>query len=149
MKKIFNLFMFVSFVTILSSCNSTDEFLNKQPLGDYSETAVWNDPALVETFVNSMYRNALGFPFAIARISDYSDESNFTCDWGANDFNKSLMTSDGLYGWSTDWGNGDPTAHTLHFRWNPLYANVRRASIFFSRINKVPGDAAVINNLKG
>jgi hypothetical protein len=30
-----------------------------------------------------------------------------------------------------------------------LYANVRRASIFFSKINSVPGDKAVIDNLKG
>lgn len=149
MKKIFNLLMFVSFIAILSSCTKTEEFLDKKPLGDYSEIDVWNDPALVETFVNSMYRNALGFPFAIERLSDYSDESHFTPDWDVTNFNKSLMTSDGLQGWSVDWGNGDPTAHTLHFRWNPLYANVRRASIFFSKINSVPGDKAVIDNLKG
>jgi len=149
MKKIFNLIMFVSFITILSSCKNTEDFLDKKPLGDYAEDAVWGDPALVETFVNSMYRNALGFPFAIERLSDYSDESHFTPDWDVTNFNKSLMTSDGLQGWSVDWGNGDPTAHTLHFRWDPLYANVRRASIFFSKINKVPGDKAVIDNLKG
>jgi len=148
MKKIFNLLMFVSFVTILSSCNSTDEFLNKQPLGDYSETAVWNDPALAQTFVNSMYRNALGFPFAIERLSDYSDESHFTPDWDVTNFNKGLITQDDLLGWDVDW-TFDPTPHTMHYRWSPLYTNVRRASIFFSRINKVPGDAAVIKDLKG
>jgi len=145
MKKIFNLLMFVSFITILSSCTKTDEFLDKKPLGDYSEDAVWGDPALVETFLNSMYRNALGFPFSIERLSDYSDESHFTPDWDVTNFNKSLMTSDGLQGWEVSWA----TPHTLHFRWDPLYANVRRASIFFSKINKVPGDKAVIDNLKG
>jgi len=149
MKKIFNLIMFVSFILILSSCKNTEDFLDKKPLGDYSEDAVWGDPALVETFVNSMYRNSLGFPFTIERLSDYSDESHFGPDWGVLNFNKGLITVDGLEGWSTDWGNGDPTAHTLHFRWDPLYANVRRASIFFSKINTVPGDKAVIDNLKG
>ncbi|MFY9151509.1 MAG: RagB/SusD family nutrient uptake outer membrane protein [Prolixibacteraceae bacterium] len=149
MKKIFNLLMFVSFIAILSSCTKTEEFLDKKPLGDYSEIDVWNDPALVETFLNSMYRNALGFPFAIERLSDYSDESHFGPDWGVLNFNKGLITQDGLEGWSTDWGNGDPTAHTLHFRWDPMYANVRRASIFFSKINSVPGDKATIDNLKG
>jgi len=145
MKKIFNLLMLVSFVTIFSSCTKTDEFLDKKPLGDYSEDAVWGDPALVETFINSMYRNALGFPFSIERLSDYSDESHFTPDWDVTNFNKSLMTSDGLQGWEVSWA----TPHTLHFRWDPLYANVRRASIFFSKINNVPGDKAVIDNLKG
>jgi len=145
MKKIFNLLLFVSVVTIFTSCNSTDDFLNKQPLGDYSETAVWSDPALVQTFVNSMYRNALGFPFSIERLSDYSDESHFTPDWDVTNFNKSLMTQDGLQGWEVSWA----TPHTLHFRWTPLYANVRRANIFFSRIGGVQGDASVISDLKG
>lgn len=142
MKKIFNLLMFVSFITILSSCTKTDEFLDKKPLGDYSEIDVWSDPALIETFVNSMYRNALGFPFTIERLSDYSDESHFGPDWGVLNFNKGLMTSDGLQGWSTDWGNGDPTAHTLHFRWDPLYGNARRANIFFSKVSPTKLTAA-------
>jgi len=145
MKKIFNLLIFVSIVTLFTSCNSTDDFLNKQPLGDYSETAVWSDPALVQTFVNSMYRNALGWPFAIERLSDYSDESHFTPDWDVTNFNKSLMTQDGLLGWDTSWA----TPHTMHFRWTPLYANVRRANIFFSKIDAVQGDASVISDLKG
>ncbi len=145
MKKTFNILMILSIIVMLFSCESKDEFLNKQPLGDYSETAVWSDPALVQTFVNSMYRNALGWPFAIERLSDYSDESHFTPDWDVTNFNKSLMTSDGLLGWEVDWA----TPHTLHFRWAPLYANVRRANIFFSKINDVPGDQAVIDDLKG
>jgi hypothetical protein len=152
MKKTFKILMIVSMVAVLVSCQKKDEFLNKQPLGDYSETAVWSDPALVETFVNSMYRNALGFPFAIERLSDYSDETFFTPDWDVTNFNKSLMTSDGLYGWSVDWGNGDPTGHTLHYRWSPLYSNVRRTNIFFSKIKEVKGDATVmekVDNLKG
>ena len=148
MKKTFKILIYGSLFALLFSCNK--DFLDKQPLGDYSETAVWNDPNLVETFVNSMYRNALGFPFSIERLSDYTDESFFTPDWDVLNFNKSLMTSDGLYGWSTDWGNGDPTAHTLHYRWAPLYANVRRANIFFSKINSVPSDdPKIIAGLKG
>lgn len=145
MKKIFNLLMFVSLVTIFTSCNSTDDFLNKQPLGDYSETAVWSDPALVQTFVNSMYRNGLGFPFSIARLSDVSDESFFTPDWGVTDFNKSLMTQDNTFLFGAGW----VSPHADHFLWTPFYANIRRANIFFSKIDEVPGDASVISDLKG
>jgi starch-binding outer membrane protein, SusD/RagB family len=145
MKKTLKILMVVSVISIFFSCTKQDEFLDKKPLGDYSETAVWSDPALVQTFVNSMYRNALGWPFSIERLSDYSDESHFTPDWDVLNFNKSLMTSDGLLGWQVDWA----TPHTLHFRWDPLYSNVRRTNIFFSKINDVPGDKAVIDNLKG
>lgn len=145
MKNIFKILMIVAMVVSLFSCQSKDDFLDKKPLSDYSEVDVWSDPNLVQTFVNSMYRNALGFPFAIERLSDYSDESFFTPDWDVTNFNKSLMTSDGLYGWDVSWA----TPHTLHYRWAPLYANVRRTNIFFSKINGVPGDESVIKNLKG
>jgi len=145
MKKTFNILMILSIIVMLFSCESKDKFLNKAPLGDYSETAVWSDPALVQTFVNSMYRNALGWPFAIERLSDYSDESLFTPDWDVTNFNKSLMTSDGLLGWQVSWA----TPHTLHFRWDPLYANVRRTNIFFSKIDDVVGDQSTIDLLKG
>jgi starch-binding outer membrane protein, SusD/RagB family len=145
MKKTLNILMILSIIVMLFSCESKDEFLNKQPLGDYSETAVWSDPALVQTFVNSMYRNALGWPFAIERLADYVDETLFTPDWDVTNFNKSLMTSDGLLGWQVDWAS----QHTLHFRWAPLYGNVRRTNIFFNKIGGVKGDADVIANLKG
>lgn len=145
MKKTLMILMIISVIPFFFSCSKSSEFLDKKPLGEYSETDVWSDPALVETFVNMMYRNALGWPFSIERLSDYSDESFFTPDWDVLNFNKSLMTSDGLLGWQVDWA----TPHTLHFRWDPLYANARRTNIFFSKINGVPGDQAVIDELKG
>ncbi len=145
MKKTFNILMIFSIILMLFSCQNKDEFLNKQPLGEYSEDAVWSDPALIQTFVNSMYRNALGWPLAIERLSDYSDESLFTPDWDVTNFNKSLMTSDGLLGWQVDWAS----QHTLHYRWAPLYGNIRRTNIFFSKIGAVKADADVITDLKG
>jgi starch-binding outer membrane protein, SusD/RagB family len=149
MKKTFKILMIVSIVLALFSCTKQQEFLSKEPLGDYSETAVWSDPALVQTFINTMYRYSLGFPFAIERLSDYSDETLFTPDWDVTNFNKSLMTVDGLLGWSVDWGGWEPTAHTHHFRWENMYGNIRRTNIFFSKIKGVPGEPAVIDDLKG
>jgi starch-binding outer membrane protein, SusD/RagB family len=150
MKKNFKILMTAFVILTFVSCSKPQDFLNKQPLGDYSETAVWSDPALIQTFVNSMYRNGLGFPFAIERLSDYSDETLFTPDWDVTNFNKSLMTQDGLLGWSVDWGGQEPTAHTHHFRWEFMYANLRRTNIFFSKIKGVKSDdPTVIPNLKG
>jgi len=146
MRKIFNIMAFLVILSFITSCQKKEDFLDKKPLDQFSEDAVWSDPVLAETFVNSMYRNALGFPFAIERLSDYSDESLFTPDWDVLNFNKSLMTSDGLLGWQVDWA----TQHTLHFRWQPLYANVRRCNIFFDEIGGiVSDDEATINRLKG
>ncbi|HJZ41839.1 MAG TPA: RagB/SusD family nutrient uptake outer membrane protein [Bacteroidales bacterium] len=145
MKKTFNILMILSMFAILFSCEKADEFLDKKPLGDYSEVDVWSDPSLIETFINSMYRDALGLPFTTETLSNYVDESNLAWDWGLNDFNKSLMTADGLYGWDVGW----TTQYTMHFRWAPLYANVRRTNIFFSKINSAKGDQETIDGLKG
>jgi hypothetical protein len=127
MKQILKIFIIVLIVGLTNSCQK--DFLQLDPLSDYSDAAVWNDPALIETFVNNIYRNALGFPFSIERLSDYVDESHFTPDWDVTNFNKCLMTSDGLMGWQVDWA----TPHTLHYRWGPLYSNVRACNIFFQK----------------
>ncbi|MCX6303212.1 MAG: RagB/SusD family nutrient uptake outer membrane protein [Bacteroidia bacterium] len=135
MRKLLYILSTIILIVIVTSCEKG--FLDTKPLGAYSDADVWKDPALVATFVNGIYREALGWPFAIERLSDYVDESSFTPDWGAFDFNKSIMTSDSYMGWDWDWGYPDPTAHTRHYRWDPLYKNVRACNLFFSQINKV------------
>jgi hypothetical protein len=149
MKKTFNILIIVSIIVMLSSCKNQNDFLDKKPLNDYSEDVVWSDPAMVQAFVNSMYRNALGFPFNIERLSDFSDESHFTPDWDVTNFNKGLMTSDGLQGWSVSWDTDhSPAAHTYHYQWAPLYSNVRRANLLFSKVKAEPGNKDFAN-LKG
>jgi hypothetical protein len=149
MKQILKIFIIILIVGLTSSCN--EDFLKLDPLSDYSDAAVWNDPALIETFVNNIYRNALGWPFAIERLSDYVDESHFTPDWDVTNFNKSLMTSDGLMGWDVDWGGDQPTKHTRHYRWGPLYSNVRACNIFFEKTEGVDfgDDQAIVDRMKG
>ncbi len=140
-------FSVIFIIGIVTSCSK--DMLDTKPLGAYSDADVWVDPNLTAAFVNDIYYNALGWPFAIERLSDYVDETSFTPDWGAFDFNKSIMTSDGLLGWDTDWGNTDPTANTLHYRWAPLYKNIRACNLFFSKVNGVNyGDDAPGQALK-
>jgi len=130
----------------LASCTKT-KMLDLKPLSEYSEVAIWNDPALIETFVNDMYREGLGYPFNYMRLSGFTDEALFALYGNAFNFNKSLMSPDGLMEWEAAWG----TEHTRHLRWGPLYANVRRTNIFFSKINDVPAtaDTAWVRRLKG
>ena len=140
MKQILKIFIIFLIVGLTSSCQ--EDFLQLDPLSDYSDAAVWNDPALIETFVNNIYRNALGWPYSIERLSDYSDESHFTPDWDVTNFNKCLITSDGLMGWEVSWA----TPHTLHFRWAPLYSNIRSCNIFFQKTEGVDFGDDMIND---
>jgi starch-binding outer membrane protein, SusD/RagB family len=135
MRKLIYILSAIALMGIATSCKK--DFLDTQPLGAYSDASVWTDPNLVATFVNEIYQNALGWPFAIERLSDYVDETSFTPDWGAFDFNKSLMTQDGLMGWSTYWDAYDPTLNTYHYQWGPLYKNIRACNLFFSKIDGV------------
>jgi starch-binding outer membrane protein, SusD/RagB family len=145
-KIIYARLIFLFIITLMFSCTNKDKLLNLKPQGEFSEAVVWTDPALVEAFVNSMYRNNMGFPFGNHRLSDFSDESRTT--WATvTQFNKSLMTPDGLLEWENGFGNGS----TAWLRWNPLYANVRRENMFFSKINAVPAttNKEWIDRLKG
>jgi hypothetical protein len=128
MKRIHIFLAIVLTVGLITSCQ--EDFLQLEPLSDYSDAVVWNDPALIETFVNDIYRQALNMPFSIERLSDYVDESHFTPDWDVTNFNKSLMTSDNLMGWDVDWA----TPYTMHFRWGPLYSGIRSCNIFLEKM---------------
>jgi starch-binding outer membrane protein, SusD/RagB family len=125
----------VALIGFAASCKK--DFLDTTPLGAYSDDAVWKDPNLAATFVNNIYLNALGWPFAIQRLSDFVDETSFTPDWGVFDFNKGVITQDNITGWDTDWGTWDPTNHTRHYLWGKLYSNVRACNLFFSKVKTV------------
>jgi hypothetical protein len=136
MRKLLFILSAISLIGIATSCKK--EFLNTQPLGSYSDASVWVDPNLCAAFVAEIYRDALGFPFAIERLSDFVDETCFTPDWGVFDFSKCIMTQDNLLGWGVDWGFPDPCANTLHhYLWDPLYKNVRACNLFFSKVKTV------------
>ncbi|NMB51376.1 MAG: hypothetical protein GX999_03510, partial [Bacteroidales bacterium] len=53
MRKNFILIIIIAIVGFLSSCDK--DFLETKPLTEFSEVDVWNDPALVETFINQIY----------------------------------------------------------------------------------------------
>lgn len=146
MKNTLKILMILSMVSILFSCQKAEDFLDTKPLGDYSEVDVWSDPALIETFVNSIYKNAMNAPFSVATLANFVDEGNFCWDWGQLSFNKGLVTQDNLYGWNPGWTG----TYQMNLNWDRLYANVRRANIFFSKIDNVELDPNnMVPSLKG
>ncbi|MGA1976218.1 MAG: RagB/SusD family nutrient uptake outer membrane protein [Bacteroidales bacterium] len=139
------LYVFISAILLLGTVTSCKKsFLNTTPLGNYSDADVWVDPNLCATFVDQIYLHALGWPFAIERLSDFCDETCFTPDWGVFDFSKCIMTEDNLLGWGVDWGFPDPCVNTFHhYLWDPLYIAARECNLFFSKVGgvKFPDDS--------
>ena len=121
--------LFVTFSII--SCNK--DFLNQPPKNLYAEDVVWSDPALVQTFVNNMYRG-LGYTECVNFMSSFVDETDFTPDWGTIDFNKSLLSPDQIPEWyTTDFHNNCLT-------WDNLYKQIRSCNLFFSKVDGVKFD---------
>jgi starch-binding outer membrane protein, SusD/RagB family len=128
-------------ITVLS-CK---KLLDKPPQKEYSDPVVWNDLPLIQTFVDSINHDAMGFPFAIIRLSDLSDESFFPPDWGTHNFNQCKISANNLAGWDYEL-----SPQTIHFLWASMYSNVRKANLFFSKIDALKTDEHDwVTHLKG
>lgn len=127
MRKIYILITLFAVVGFLSSCDK--DFLETKPLTEFSEVDVWNDPALVETFINQIYWR-LDEPFSNGRLkSNIVDEGHYRGNGASKNFNNCLLTVDQIPGWSTP---------SRYRSWNDIYKTIRYCNIFFANIEKVP-----------
>lgn len=125
MKKIlFSILIFGVF--LFYSCNH--DFLDTKPSTEFSELAVWNDPALVESFINQIYFR-LDEPLTVGKMkANYVDEGHYRGNSDARNFNRSNITADNIPGW---W--------TFRYRsWADLYKSIRYCNIFFDNVDRVP-----------
>ncbi|HUP12266.1 MAG TPA: RagB/SusD family nutrient uptake outer membrane protein, partial [Niastella sp.] len=130
------IFYFLSAAVLLSATACKKDFLNQQPLDQYSDEAVWKDPALVQTFVNNIY---LGIPHGFSNImmSSMVDETTYNADFGSSNVTKSMVTP-------SDYSIFDETYWTgnrqRQMTWAMVYKFVRPANLFFQKISEVPFD---------
>ena len=118
----------ILYVVILLITSCDDSFLDVVPKTEYSDELVWSDPALIQTFLNNMYRN-MHDPLAQRPTAVFTDEAHRSGHADSKYYNASLMTADRLPGWDHDRGR-------YLIRWQPLYEQVRRANVFFQNIDK-------------
>ena len=141
--------LFMIGIFIMPSCNN-EEFLETKPLGEFSELDVFTDVALAETFINTTYREALGFPMNYIRLSGACDEALFALFGNLFNFNKSLISPDGLAEfWDGALGIGWGVQQTRHLTWGPLFAAVRKADLFLAKTANIPDTESEWNRLKG
>ncbi len=133
MRNKINILIFLFVAAFMASCSQ--DFLETKPLTEFSEVDVWNDPALVETFINQIYWR-LDEPASPGRLkSNIVDEAHYRGNGASKNFNNCLLTVDQIPGWST------PSRYRT---WNDLYKSIRYCNIFFANVDKVPfGDAIV------
>ena len=127
MKNIFKYIFATTLFFCANSCNT--DFLNPPPEDRFGNDAVWQDPALVEAFVNEMYRG-LNHGIRELMIGSLTDESHFIHNYGSAQVVQSNLTPGDLGSFSR--GDFD------EFNWIQLYRRIRQINIFKENIEKVP-----------
>ena len=116
---------------IASSCNT--DFLNPPPEDRFGDAAVWQDPALVQAFVNEIYRG-LNHGIRELMAGSLADESHFIHNYGSAQVVQSNLTSADVGSFSR--GDFD------EFNWTVLYGRIRQVNLFMESIDKANFDDA-------
>lgn len=134
--------------TLLGAGGCSHDLLDKAPVDRITSEVVWSDAALVQTFVNSKYRD-LGFGFNWngdeLMWASASDESLFSHDYGMWAINKGELTPTNLTILSSGPGEYNGNMNP----WSKNYRYIREANVFFERIAGVPMDSSLRQRLTG
>ncbi|HKJ78038.1 MAG TPA: RagB/SusD family nutrient uptake outer membrane protein, partial [Prolixibacteraceae bacterium] len=134
--------IFIVLIVFFSACN--DEFLEVEPLDRYSDAAVWQDPALIEAFVNNIYYGQ-NSGFNAEMMSSICDESMDVWWWETQPIVKSEINSSYL-------GILAPDHWDISFRnltWNNLYDNIRACNVFMENIEESGLTGEEVDQLTG
>jgi hypothetical protein len=119
----------LGFTLFLNTTSCDQDFLNVVPEDRFGDVSVWKDPALVEAFVNEMYRG-LNHGLRELMLGSLADESQFIHNYGSAQVVQSNLTSADVGSFS----RGD----FEEFNWNVLYARIRQINLFLENIEEVP-----------
>lgn len=122
----------------IASCNS--DFLNTEPLGEISQSAVWTDPALAEAFVIGIYQGFGMGGFNEQQLSSLTDEAMFTHPGrGITTITEARVNSA-----DRGWANGT-------YNWESMYSYIRRTNIAIENLSdpQFANDGGIVDKLLG
>lgn len=112
---------------------SCSDFLDKRPLTEISGDALWTDPALVKSFVNSRY-NQVGYAGTESMQSSVVDETELAWIRGCEISNFARISPTDLGRMNGAWYGGDNRS------WSTKWTNISNCNIFFEHVANVPFD---------
>lgn len=113
---------FASFMML----NSCSDILDKKPLTEISEEDLWNDPALVNSFINARY-NQIAYNGCESMQSSVVDESELTWLRGCEVHNFARVSPTDLGRMNGAWWGND------NHSWSTKWKNISDCNIFFER----------------
>lgn len=129
MKKYFKYSLGILFLFYSTSCDT--DFLNVKPEDRFNESSVWQDPGLIEAFVNEMYRG-LNHGIRELMLGSLVDESHFIHNYGSAQVVQSNLTSGDIGAFGRD--------DFAEFNWIQLYGRIRQINIFLENIEEAAFD---------
>jgi hypothetical protein len=136
MKHTIKLSVLLSLVAgFLYSCSA--DKLELDPLSEYSETAVWQDPALAELFANGIY-DAMDIPYSKFMQMCFVDEGHRRDNSDVTNFNNCVLSPDNIPGWLR--GEGHP-----RIIWDQLYLVARKCNILITNVDRLPADNTLVD----
>lgn len=129
---------------MLIQFTSCEDYLDKQPMDQYGEEAVWSDLAMMEHFVNNIYWY-IGHSFDRPMVGVFTDESMFDpgSDQGHGNVVRSLITP-------SDYGVFDSWNRTQKMRWEHHYKYIRACNLFLEQVEqRTYSDEEFKNRLTG
>jgi len=103
-------------------CN---EALNVQPENKISENVVWNDPNLIESYLNNIYRG-MDHGANQAQLASMTDQASSIPDLGTGIVLKSEVTPGNM-------GNL-ASSRSDQYKWGPLYSRIHQTNVFLKNI---------------
>jgi hypothetical protein len=132
-----------SVLVLGATFSSCSDILDKKPLTEISGDAIWTDPSLVKSFVNSRY-NQVGHGWTEAMLSSCCDETSSPWDRGCNTVNFATISPTDLGRLNGGWYGWDNRS------WTTKWTNISNCNIFFENVDKVSfANATEKEQLKG
>ncbi len=143
MKKIVNKISIIGLLVLVAgifhACD--DEFLNTKPLGEVSQADVWTDPALMEAYVNDIYRALQNGGFHEEQLASMTDEAMFIHGRAIAQVSQSNVSADGNH--FTDNGK-------WMWTWQNMYRSIRACNAFFEQVENSPiKEDPIVSRLSG
>ena len=114
-----------SFIFLIGLC-SCDDLLDKEPLTEISDAAVWSDPALVKAFVNSRYNQIRSGWIDEPWFSSLTDETYMTWSRECEPITQGYVNPSQLG--SVNWGRRE---------WGSVWRNIADCNLFLEKIDGV------------
>ena len=133
--------LFVFTITLISSC--TKGILDKKSLSSLSDDQVWNDGALIETYINNIYRiMPNGHTRIYTGFMGLCDEGTSRANGGNAIINAGHLSPSSLTGYEGYW------SCSLDY-WTDYYAVIKKCNEVLQKIDAAPIEASFRDRMKG